>query len=535
MMRNRYFQQACVFVALETLAGCGGGGGSGSNAVPIVTGPAPTPTLAVTLSAPSADVNVDEGQTATFGFVASYSGASTQPIVPNVTIGGKRYALEGTPTASGNGFAVSLKTASFAPGGKASSTVTFRLCTSADCATVYPGSTASYTVNLDVRLKDWGTAQRDAAHSGYVAVKYTTADFADAWNVAGTPSARTSQIAARRGSIFFNVQSVQGGTNHVLTRALNTATGAQAWEYDLGQRSYFSAPSYANGRVISAAMDISSGNIPMDVIDADKGSYLRSLFYPSQFATSGTPTPLDDNIYHAAGYYGNEAFAYDAAAGTRQWVANTLPFGSGIVQEGESVAVDSKFVYFFTAGRLFALSRTNGSIAHAIDNPFFSRAGVSYFGTYVGAPMLDGTGRVFTFSDNRGGGQALPLVAFSINSDSVLWRTSRSYVGDPALRAGKLYAIRANSAIVDLIDAADGTVTASIDLGTDKGILTNNLVLTESHLFVSSDNATYAIDLQQPTYPVVWSTQHGGSLAITPDNLLVVTQKAGGIYGYRLN
>ena len=432
-MRLGYWAYGFPIVALATLAGCGSGGGT--SAPPVS---APTPTLAVTLAAASADVNVDEGQTNTFNIVANYTGTSTLPIVADVAVADKRYAVEGTPSVSGSSVTTSLRTIPFAPGGKSTSTVTVRLCTSAACTTVYPGSTATFTVNLDVRLKDWATFQRDPAHTGYVAVAYKTADFTSAWNTPGGLSPAYRQVAARRGNIFLNLRNASG---RLVTRGLNAATGATVWEYDLGQKNYFSGPSYANGRVISAAMDLSSGNIPMDIIDADKGTYLRSLFYASQFATAGTPTPIGDDLFHAAGYFGDEVFGYNAAAGTRSWVQQSLGFTSqiGVVQEGESVAADANFVYYFSAGRLFTLSRTSGAVVNSIANPFFSSAGLSYFGTYYGGPILAGSGRVITFSDNRQSSQPLPLVAFSTITNAVLWRTNASYVGDPALRDGKLY------------------------------------------------------------------------------------------------
>ncbi len=201
-------------------------------------------------------------------------------------IGSRRYALNGTPTANGNSFDVSLKTVPLPPGGATTTTVTFRLCTTASCSTVYPGSTQTFTVNLDVRLKDWATFQRDAAHTGYVAVNYNTADFTNAWSLASTSP--PTEIAARRGSIFVNVRQPDG---NLFTRALDPANGNILWTYDLGAINYFSGPSYANGRVASMAMNISSGSIPMQIISADDGSALGVISYASQFSNGGVPTP----------------------------------------------------------------------------------------------------------------------------------------------------------------------------------------------------------------------------------------------------
>jgi hypothetical protein len=167
-----------------------------------------------------------------------------------------------------------------------------------------PGSTQIFTVNLTVNLKDWQTVQRDAAHTGYVAVKYATSAFGTAplWNVP-KDAFRPSAIAARAGTVYANFiqQAVNGG--RVTTRAIASDTGAVRWSYDLGQTGFnTSAPSYDNGRVVSAAIDLSSGSIPMPVLDATDGHPLKVLSYASQFAKGGAPVPFADKLYHQAGY-----------------------------------------------------------------------------------------------------------------------------------------------------------------------------------------------------------------------------------------
>ncbi|WP_300975062.1 PQQ-binding-like beta-propeller repeat protein [Sphingomonas sp. LHG3406-1] len=510
------------------LSACGGGGGSDPNPPVQVTPPITTATLPVTLSAAAADVTIAEGESSDFGFTATYSGTSTQPIVADVTVGSDRYQLVGTPTASGSSFNVALRTAALAPGGKNSTSVTFRLCTSANCTTVYPGSTQTFTVNLDVQMKDWSTLQRDAGHTGYVAVNYNSSKFAEAWNVPTALSVKG--VAARRGGIFYNTSLPNG---RLVTRAINPATGAQLWETDLGAGSYFSPPSTANGRVISMGMDISSGAVPMSILRASDGGVQGALSYASQFSNGGSPTPFGDDLYFQAGYYGNEVYGANAAAGTQSWRTDATQAVRGYVQEGQSVAVDNSSVYFFGGGDLTILSRATGAITRRIPNPHFTMFGLSYFGVYYGGPLLDGNGRIVTFTDNKGPEQPLPLAAFQSTGTAPLWRSSASYVGDPALRDGKLYAARAGTAIVDILDMATGAVTGSINLGADKGGLSSNIVLTGSHMFVATDTATYAVDLKATTPAVVWTAPRGGRLAITPDNLLVVTTN-NGLFAYRL-
>ena len=525
-------RSSAISVSLIALAGCGGGGGS-SGGTPS-GGATPTPpviaTLNVSLSSPSASLAMAEGGKANTGFVATYSGTPSGAVVADVQIAGNRVALNGAPVASGNSYDVKLVTGDFPVGGLTATQVQFRLCTDAACGTVYPGSTQTFTVNTNVTLKDWATFQRDAAHTGYVAVKYDASKFPTAalWSVA-RDSNKPSAIGARTGSVYANFP---GSSGSLVTRSINATSGLVQWSYDTGPNGYFSAPSYANGRVISATMNISSGTIPMQVLDASDGRVLRVLNYASQFARAGAPVPFDDKLYHQAGYYGNVVYGFNAAAGTEEW-SRLAGSQLGGVSEGESVAVDAQYVYFYRADSLFILNRADGSTFKQIADPFFSSAGLSYFGTYYGAPILDGRGNIFTFSDNRGPTQPRPLIAFALSQPAFVWRTSNSYVGQPALRGNRLYAPRSGTTIVDVIDTATGAVTASIDVGTGKPNLTSNIVVTESHIFVGSDTETYAIDLNAAGNPVVWTVARGGDLAISPDNLLVISANAG-VFAYKL-
>lgn len=515
------------------LSACGGGGSSGGSIGGGSTAPTIS-TLPVTLSAGSATYAVVEGGTrGTVGFVASYTGTPSGSVFPDVQVSGGRVALTGAPVASGASYTVQLAAADFQPGGQTANIVTFRLCADSACATVYPGSTQAFTVNMTVQLKDWSTFQRDAAHTGYVPVKYDAGRFATAaaWSVPAGGS-RPSAVAARAGSVFANFQQGASTSDHAITRAIAADTGVIRWSYDLGQVGFnFSAPSYANGRVVTAAIDLSSGVVPMPVLDAGDGHVLRTLTYASQFAKAGVPVPVGDDLYHQAGYFGNTVYAFNAAAGTQSWTRNT---GAGIVQEGESVGVDDRYVYFYSAGSMNVLNRGDGTVFKTIPDPFFSRAGLSYYGSYFGAPILDGRDNIFTFSDNRSPGEANAIIAFALGQAGYVWRTSATYSGQPALRAGKLYAPRANSTFVDVIDTATGLVTASINVGLGKANLTSNVIVTESHIFVGSETETYAIDLLAAGNPVAWTVASGGALALSPDNLLIISG-SNGVSAYRLN
>lgn len=498
------------------LSSCGGGDSPTPKPSPPPS--PPVVSLPVTLSATSANISVGEGESASLTFNATYTGSSSDPVIADVQINGRRILLDGAPSVSDKTFTVGLETVPFPAGGRSDVTVTFRLCKTSACNTVYGGSTKVFTIDLNVELSDWMTLQRNASHTGYVAARYNVADFKQVWSADDFVLAANG-IAATRGGVFATVMNNAG---EISQRRIDPANGSTMWTYSLVPASYMSAPFYANGLVASMAMDISSGEIPMQVLNAQDGRYRTTISYSSQFSPGGTPTPFDGKIYFQAGYFGNVVYGADPMSGNKLWETDTTQGGRGYVMEGQSVGVDTNSVYYFGGGDLVILSRATGAETKRIPNPFFSGFGTSYSGTYAGGPILDGEGRIFTFTDNRVENQPRALMAWSVDSSAPLWRSANTYVDDPAYHAGRLYAPRANSAVVDVLDAENGSLIRSIPMSSGSESLQSNVVLTERHMFVATANTTYAIDLSQSGDPVVWSAPFGGELAITPDNVLVV-------------
>lgn len=372
---------------------------------------------------------------------------------------------------------------------------------------------------------NWSTLQGDPAHTGYVRTTFTTASFADAWTI--TAPGAPSEVAAGSGNVFFNSIHADG---HIYTHAVSAATGASVWLFDVGtsrfpqgRRPY--GPAYSNGRVVSMTSNDTSSAAPMQVINATTGGYISTPTYDAQFSDGSVVTPVGEDLFFASGYYGNVVYAADALTATRLWRTEVSGDYGGYVMQGESVAVDQNYVYFFKGGSLAILSRT-GKLLKAIQNPFFSKNGLSYSGEYVGAPILDGNGRIFTFTDNYSRGNSLPIAAFSYDSERPVWRSGLSYSGQAAVRGNRLYAVRSNSTIVDLLDTATGAIIASIDVGGSTN-LSSNVIVSDSHLFVASANTTYAIDLTKGDFATMWKTNFGGSLALTPDGYLIISTATG--------
>ena len=500
---------AAVSTAAFLTTSCGGGGGNG----PSTGGSAPTPTLAVTLSKSSADVTVAEGETANFGFTASYTGSSSQPVIADISIDGKRYALDSTPSVSGSNFTIKLKTMKFAPGGQTTSKVTFRLCTSGACSTIYPGSTQTFTVNLDVQLKDWATFQRDPAHTGYVAAAYDAADFKKVWEWAPQAGHQVNAAATGAGAVYLTeTRTVASGSEN--TVAINTADGSLRWRKSvLGDVA--SDPAFANGFVyITPASSYPYGPEAVLKLDATTGTVNPVGNYQSYNTRLNQPVLFSNSLYLVAGYTGQSTIAVDLNNKQIDW----QQFISGTFSsDNEALAVDDSYVYSFIGPQLAVLDRATGGIALTIANPDFQGDSI-----WDSGPILDGKGNVFAFSRARSFTTATPLAGYSVASASQIWLTSEFYATAPVYDGAYLYAANPAKHRVDAIDPANGSVVYSIDVpGT--GAFISNIVATASHLFISTASNVYAFDLKENDHPLAWQSDAGGRLAITADNFLIIS------------
>lgn len=477
-----------------------------------------TPTLAVTLSSSAANVIAEEGANAAFGFDANYSGTSSSPIVAVASVSGDRVVLDGSPVGSGNKFTVNLKASPFGLGGSSTSVVTFKLCTTADCATVYPGSTQQFTVNLDVRLRDWATFQRDNAHTGYIPVRLDASKFAKAWEHTDEFTAgRIRPPAAARGLVFATIGRdggmAYGGTMRV--KAFDVATGAVKWTYDLGNQFHASGPSLAGGLVHVTSMVSSSNENPQWVLDLATGSFRNQMRFAAQWTEFNQPAAEGSNVYVAAGYFGSVFYGYNAAAGTKLWEKARI---GGAIWGGQSLALDPTNLYYYSGAALDQVDRLTGSIVKSVAVPDYQTSVYEY----QSGPVLDGKGNVFLFSGDKRFEGRNKIIGLSLSSGSVSWQTAAEYTTAFALKDAVIYAARQDAHVLSAIDATNGSVLWSTALPGNDPIV-GNVIVTENLVFVSSTKETWAIDLKQASRPVVWTAPTGGRLAITPDNYLLTT------------
>lgn len=505
-MRSKFIVLSSLF-----LIGCGGGGGGGAS-VPIVPSPPPIPTLGVTLVPSVSTLNVSEDSTVgTFKIDATYTGDSTDPIVPVLALDSNLLQIDGAITQSGKTFSATLKSKDGLAVKQHKSTVQFRLCKEAGCTTVYPGSTASFEHTIEVSLANWTTRQRNAAHNGYVRLTLDPTKFSKSWEFISPTAISIEPIAAQAGSVFTTVRNNDGSTSSL---ALNGNSGAQLWRYNFGNIHHASGPAIVGNQLIFSTMQASSTNNQMTVLNASTGQFARNFIFASQWSTFAQPTPSGDNAYIASGYYGNVVYGYDLKAGRNMFEVN----GSGGKSwDGQTPAVDSKYIYYYS-GNLDVFDRTTGALVKSIPDPFWTWNGYSYGGT----PMISSDNNVIAFSGNGQGtyNVSFPLVNFNIQTGVHRWRTTERYDGHPAAAKGVIYAWSNEFGQLSAIEEATGKVLWAWPLPAGQQFL-GNIIVTENLLFLSTTSGIYAIDLAG-TRQTVWTAPTPGWIAITPDAKLVV-------------
>jgi outer membrane protein assembly factor BamB len=248
------------------------------------------------------------------------------------------------------------------------------------------------------------------------------------------------------------------------------------------------------------------------------------MAFDSQWSPVTAPTPFGDSLYVAAGYDGNEAIAYDLATGTRRWSS----YGQGAwILGAETPAVDSGHVYYYSGGYLDTFDRTTGQRTASIADPYFDF--VNHDGGFanhyfVGGPMLGTNGNVIVLDST---GAPARLMKFTPAGDATPLG-SGVYRAQPAFANGVVYAggTYDGAARLDAVSEIDGAILWTWAPPADDLTplaATSNIIATDTLIFVSTQSKLYAISATDPAHPVVWSAATPGDIAISRDNLLLVT------------
>jgi outer membrane protein assembly factor BamB len=267
-------------------------------------------------------------------------------------------------------------------------------------------------------------------------------------------------------------------------------------------------PAVANGIVYMGA-----GQQPTTMFGFDAASGAVRFRAPmgSQWNSSNlAPVAVDDAVYTNSAYSGLYGIS---SAGDQLFVMNANQASLSIP------AVDANAAYIFD-GSLQIIDRKTGKVLST------ARDGSNTY-TYQtsGAPVLGAPGSLFVARYGNavmyGGTNGNELLRFNIAKSYVDWRIPGNYPLTPAYASGVVYAPNTNPYRIEARAEGDGALQWSWTppQAAETGWVAEPLV-TKNLLFVSTNVATYAIDLR--THKTVWSYPAGGKLALTRSGVLYI-------------
>ena len=404
-----------------------------------------------------------------------------------------------------------------------------RACQDAACAKPYPNQrkTLAYQLTINKEIAgDWETFQGSASHQGYIPITVDPQHFKKAWewthpSIATLGYGLINSIVTSNDKVFitYDTHFADG-----VLYALNEKDGAIAWRVSLGTVPSLSPPAVSQGQVYAAVGGHEDS--ALWAFDAETGKYRFKAAFESQWPSLLAPTIDNKQAYLLSGYYGGVTYAYSTQDGTRQW-ANE----AGGLWDMATPAVDANFVYHYNGKILNVINAKTGNTDTQIDDPFGNNTD-NY--SYFGAPILGTRHNLIAFAGGAFSGNSNSssepydqrvLSSFNLATKQYEWSTAYAYLTTPAVGNGVIYAARNNPMSLDAVDEATGQILWSWTptMTTDTSFH-RNTVLTNNLLFVSTDVATYAIDLKSKQS--VWSYPAAGMLSLSANRTLYIATGA---------
>jgi hypothetical protein len=377
-----------------------------------------------------------------------------------------------------------------------------------------PANSGLTALNVQPGVPAWEMFQGNAAHTGYVPVTIDPTKFATRWlwSAPGPPSTVT----------------VENGILYVVSKpylyALRESDMSLVWLHDFsdviagsgfGSLVVINPPTVSGGAVYvtTAAQQFTY----MFAFDAATGSQLFQSQMVAQWEHYLAPTVYGGVVYDDGGTYGG-MFAFNATSGAQLFFANLQQF------DYWTPAVDANYAYVYIGGQtantpaqLNVLDRQTGTqVAQILDNSY-QWDGYSMYGS----PVIGAPGSVV--ATNTGNPGSNELIDFDIAASSIRWHVPGHFRGNPAYHAGVFYALTGSpqylpSSVPVALEArseADGSLLWSWAAPASNVITQwqSDVLLTDNLVFVSTDSATYAIDLT--THQAAWTLHYPGRFAIS--------------------
>jgi len=351
---------------------------------------------------------------------------------------------------------------------------------------------------------DWVTFQANASHDGANPIIVNLADIAFKWEH-DISEYGLQQVTAADGKVFVTDDAYL--FRGVQLWALDEADGSLLWgkTFDDGRR--MNPAAYVDGKVYVTTNSEFGGYYDryyygfLRGFDANTGADLGSnTRFSSDDSVLPAATPYGDGLYLTPTY---QRIAFGADDGAITWSGS-----SGSSREGTPAVTEDYVIDFADFGQISVLDRETGAVMNSINGNFFGFNQV--------APVLGDYSNVLVSS--------YPglLASFNFVELGEQWSTEvGGFWSHPSAAYGLVYALRAG--VLEARNQFDGSFAWS--WAPEDGGLTGYIAVTANYVFVTSETATYAINMA--THEADWSYPKGGDLTISKTGTLLIADGEG--------
>lgn len=225
----------------------------------------------------------------------------------------------------------------------------------------------------------------------------------------------------------------------------------------------------------------------------------------------------------------NYVSAIDTTALTTAWTTELSDRVANVNYRGWGATADAVAGQaFVNAGGMYRVLRlTDGGILSEAQVPTRQDDSFNQLATFQ-APVLadDGVSTVLLSHRDQEDGSAVDnhLTVVERANGVQRWDVAGQFMDHPVTAHGVVYTANQKTRSVEARQLGDGTLLWSWPMEASDNYWQRQMVLTDSHLFVSTDKQTLALDLA--TRQVAWRTPHGGWLGMTREGVLVVLGQA---------
>ncbi|CAB1059315.1 Vibriolysin, extracellular zinc protease (EC @ Pseudolysin, extracellular zinc protease (EC [Olavius sp. associated proteobacterium Delta 1] len=353
----------------------------------------------------------------------------------------------------------------------------------------------------DNEIPAWTTYQGNPSHSGYVPLSLDPQSFTERW-VKTLSTRALNPVAAADGRVLVSPRSYYYDPQLFV---LSAANGEIAWQKDFDAVYSVNPPAYDDGIVYVQIGEEFARRTPpyLQAYNVANGNLIFQSPFDAQSEINYAPTIYNGNVYVNGGDYGG-AYSFDGWTGEQLWFVRLNQYDEW------TPAVNEEFVFAYTgeySPELTVINRQSGVTAFSIPDPNFDWNGWSM----NLAPVLGSENNVIVIQADR-------LISFDLGTRTIGWEIQESFKGQPSVANGRIYAISAGALSV----RNESTGAPLWSWSPPSGSLRGTMIATDSHIFVGTDAATYAIDLNTQTQ--VWSYPAGGKLALSEGLLFIATE-----------